>query len=63
MSIVDEQPDDRRRRDIFQVRKYSAISDGASTTKTTRPSSACLVTSAPQVGPMNVEVTSVSVTP
>ena len=49
--------------DIFQVRKYSAIRTAAMTTKITRPSSACLVTSAPQVGPTNVDVTSLSVTP
>ncbi len=49
--------------DIFQVRKYSAISTAASPTKIARPSRACLVTSAPQVGPMKVDVTSLSVTP
>ena len=49
--------------DIFQVRKYAAISSATRTTKTTRPISACLETSSPQVGPTNVEVTSFFVTP
>ena len=46
--------------DIFHVRKYSARIRKVSARKIARPHSDWRVTSAPQLGPMNDEVTSLT---
>ena len=48
---------------IFQLRKYTVISNETASRKMTRARSACSLTEAPHEGPMNVPLTSDSATP